>query len=369
MVVMISITSCQKEVIVDTTKPEILEDIIKYSFKGLNMPGLAYVAVKEDSIVFMGARGYANIEKKVPFTPQTRMVIASISKTMAVTAIMQLYERGLINLDADINQYLPFVIKNPNFQGDSITVKMLLTHTSSISDAGYKDAYFYLFGYVDYPQPLGDFFKDYLVKDGQYYTAQSFSKEKPGVSYSYSNVGAALLAYIVEKVSEQDYNTYCKKNIFTPLGMTRTTWFFSETPQSEVAIPYADASNHNPSNPFFTYPTYPDGHLITTVEDLSKFLRAYIMDGTFKGHQLLKPATVELILQQHFLTGEGKQGLIFYEKKFGKYTVWGHNGGDPGVSTDLYFDKDLKIGYIQFNNRSLAYPTTLGKALLDFANQ
>ena len=190
--------ACQKEKLVDITQKINLEKVIDSEFKFYQMPGLACVAVKGDSLVFSGARGYANLHKEKPFTVQTRMLIASVSKTMAVTAIMQLYEKGLLWLDDDINNYLPFKVKNPNYPQDTITVKMLLTHTSSISDDGYLSSLFYLFGYVDYPESLMSFEKNYLTSEGKYYTKESFSQKRPGTQYSYSNVGAALLACLVE---------------------------------------------------------------------------------------------------------------------------------------------------------------------------
>jgi CubicO group peptidase (beta-lactamase class C family) len=151
--------------------------------------------------------------------------------------------------------------------------------------------------------------------------------------------------------------------------MTRTTWFFSETPKDEVAIPYVDNSIRNPSNPFFSYPTYPDGHLITTVEDLSKFMRTYTLDGRFNNYQLLKPETIELILQEHFNSSNEHQGLIFFETKIGNITVFGHDGSDPGVSTEMFFNKETKTGYIIFVNRSDCYSEVIATALLKYADQ
>ncbi len=367
----ITSSSCQKEEMVDITQRENLEKVIESEFKRLQMPGLAVAAIHEDSVVIMEAKGYSNIEEKKPYTPQTRMIIASISKTMVVTAIMQLYEKGLLSLEDDINDHLPFAVRNPDYTNDKITIEMLLTHTSSISDNGYPISLFYLYGYVDYPETLMSFQKNYLTQEGQYYTKENFSKNKPGTQYSYSNVGASLLACVVERITGIDFNTYCKTNIFQPLGMSRTTWFFSETPKDEIAVPYDDNTFHDPSKPFFSYPTYPDGHLITTVEDLSMFLRAYIMDGTFNGYQLLKPETVDLILQEHAKDNNEVQGLIFYEWKIGNMTVWGHDGSDPGVATEMYFDRINRIGFIQFTNRNNIYPNpeTIGNALLLYANQ
>lgn len=361
--------SCQKDEIVDLNSNENLDKIIESEFRKYNMPGLAYVAVKEDSIVFMDAKGFANIEESKLLTPQTRMIIASVSKTIVVTAIMQLYEKGLVELDEDISNYLPFKVRNPNFPESKITLEMLLTHTSSISDKGYPASMYYLFGYVDYPVSLMEFEQNYLSESGSYFTTNNFSMNNPGTKESYSNVGAALVVCLVEHITGIDYNTYCKTNIFEPLGMTRTTFLFKETPKNEVAIPYTDNNFRNPRNPFFTYPTYPDGHLITTVEDLSKFMRAYIMEGTFNNYQLLKPETVDMIFSEYHKASNTTQGLIFIQFDSGGFELWGHDGGDPGVSTSMFFDIKKKVGAIYFINGSEIVSNTISIALLKYANQ
>lgn len=362
------IFSCQKEEVVDVKSKNNLKKVAESTYKLFQMPGLCYLAVKNDSIVISEGLGYANMSEKIPFTPQTRMIIASISKTIIVTTLMQLVENGSINLDSDINQYLPFSVRNPNYPDVVITVRMLLTHTSSISDAGYVSEY-YLYGYDDYPVLLMNFQKNYLTKNGTYYTNANFYSNRPGTNYKYSNVGAALAACIVEQVSGIDFNEYCKEHVFQPLGMNKTTWLFNETPKDEIAIPYSNLNNLNPSKPFFSYPTYPDGHLITTAEDLSKLMRAYLMEGSFNNYQLLQPSTVDAILNIQNLAVGVKQGLIFEFLENVNFSVWGHNGGDPGVSTEMYFDREKHIGYIMFTNRSNAYSQTLRNALLQFANQ
>jgi CubicO group peptidase (beta-lactamase class C family) len=357
--------SCHSGNIIDVTQNENLTRVIESEYKRLQMPGIACVSLKVDSIMYMVTKGYADRKTKKAINQQTRMMVASVSKTVVVTAIMQLFERGLIELDEDINNYLPFSVRNPNFPEDKITIKMLLTHTSSISIEGYYFSLFHIFGYVDYPESIMSFAKNYLTRGGQYYTERSFLKKRPGSCFSYSNPGVTLLGCIVEYVSKTDFNSYCKDNIFKPLGMTRTTWLFSETPKEEIAIPYSNNNLDNSSNPFYTYPTYPAGHLITTAEDLSIFLRAYIMGGTFNGYQLLHSETVDLILQEYGECGEGcKQGLIFYKLATENGFIWGHSGGDFGVSSEMYFNKEQKNGYIMLNNRTDAYSSTIRNALL-----
>jgi len=245
--------SCEKPVDVDLSNKENLEKVIESELIINNCPGISYIVVKEDSVIFSGAKGFANIENKIPFTTDTRMMIASISKTMLPVAIMQLSEKGLISIDNDINNYLPFKVKNPNFPEDSIKVKMLLTHRSSITDAAYDNTSFYIFGYNDYPQPLGEFLEDYLIEGGQYYSEKTFAEYKPGAQYSYSNICAGLLGYIVEYITQTDYRDYCQQNIFTPLGMTRTSFYYSQTPIEEIATQYVDMNFQNNTTYDFLY--------------------------------------------------------------------------------------------------------------------
>ncbi len=361
--------SCTKEKVIDITDTKTLNDVIESDFKQSRIPGMAYVAIKNNVNVYIGSKGFANVNEQKAFTTQTRMQIASVSKTIIATAIMQLYEQGKIDLNADINNYLPFQVNNPNYPSTRITTKMLLTHTSSISDKGYVNATMYLFGYVDYPQSQSAFLNEYLLAGGQYFTNKSFSNSKPGETYEYSNIGSSLLAVIVEKVTNKNFNNYCNQYIFQPLGMTKTTWLYSETPKAEVAILYHDVNNLNPKNPFYSYPDYANGHLLTTIEDLSKFLRAYIMNGSFNSFQLLKPQTITEMLQPYLITGGSKQGYIFGTTTTGNKEVWGHDGADLGISTGLYFDPIAKTGFIVFANRAWAYPQATYSALLKFANK
>jgi len=365
--------SCGGQEIIDLSKVSNLDRVLESQAMQYAMPGFAACAVNESEIIYNYTYGYANQKEAIPFTLQTRMVIASISKTMLATAAMQLVEAGLLDLDADINDYLPFSVRNPHWPDTPIKVKMLLTHSSSIRDDGFYLGTYYLFDYVDYPESLESFLRDYLCPDRQHYTRSNYdSSHRPGSFYSYSNVSAALMGYVIECISGMDYAEFCRQNIFLPLGMTRSTFYYADTPIEEVAIPYTDRNNKDPQKPYFSYPTYPDGHLITTVEDLSYFLRAYINDGTWKGFTLLQPESVDFILQKHMETPSGSDcGLIFYEYEYhleGYSNTWGHNGGDPGISTDMYFDRDRNIGYIMFTNSILEEGgDVIGNALFTYA--
>jgi len=362
---------CQSPQVVEIADKHILDDIITSEYKRLQLPGLAYAAVRNDTILYIGAKGYADRKKEIPFTTKTRITIASTSKTFVATAIMQLYEKGLLQLDDDVNSHIPFTIKNPYCPDETITIKMLLTHTSSICERNYTEVAYYLYGYVDYPESVMSFSRNFLTENGDYYSDENYYNKQPGTYFAYSNIGAGLLACIVEYITGITFNEYCKLNIFEPLGMTRTTWFYSETPKSEVAIPYGENYDIDPDNPFYTYPTYPDGHLTTTVEDLSRFLRAYINDGTFNGFQLLKSSTLDLIFKEYCecrAIPADQQGLLFHAKETGNRKVWGHAGGDLGEVSSMYFDRERHTGYIMMNNLTTGRSEIIETALLNYAD-
>ena len=115
-------------------EPSTLDSFIVAKMDQYHFPGLSACIVKDDQIIWKNVYGYANIEENRLVTDSTLFFLASVSKPVTGTAIMQLWEQGLFNLDDDINNYLPFQVRNPSHPNDPITFQMLLTHTSSIYD-------------------------------------------------------------------------------------------------------------------------------------------------------------------------------------------------------------------------------------------
>ena len=148
--------------------------------------------------------------------------MASISKTITATALLQLFDNGKFKLDDNINDYLDFKVEIPGYS-KVITFRMLLTHTSGIADGKVLDEEYY-YG-KDSPVKLDFFLEEYLVDGGEYYYKnQNFHDFEPGSDHEYSNVGNALIAGLVEDISGMEFNAYCKKNIFEPLKMNSTFW-------------------------------------------------------------------------------------------------------------------------------------------------
>ena len=320
-------------------------DYINKSISKANIAGMGIAIVSGDSILFTQGYGYSDIETKLPFTPHTVMNIASISKTFVGVAIMHLVEQGLISLDDNVNSFLPFKVSNPFSPESVITLRHLMSHTSGIQDRQkiYLNTYHYG---GDAPTPLGEFLEDYLSQGGEHYSKKNFIKSEPGKKFVYSNIGAGLAGYIVERVSGKPLNIFTREIIFKPLNMNNTCWFISDMARSKHTRLYESKKNNTILENIELYglTTYPDGGVRTTVTDLSHYLLCIMNKGLYKGTRILKEATVAEMLTPDYVDS--------YTKFWGIGDQIGHGGGDPGVSTGMYYSPIEKLGIIFFINTS-----------------
>lgn len=329
-----------------------------------DVPGIAACVVKGDQIVWSNAYGYANIEDEEPMSTNGVMNIASVSKTITATAVMQLWEQGQIKLDTDVSAYLPFKVVNPNFPDEKITIQQLLTHTSSIKDGpAYKEGY----DCGDPTRSLKNWIENYFSEKGTFYDREhNFHDAKPAEHHQYSNVAFGLLGLVVELVSEMPFHIYCKVNIFDPLDMKDTGYLLTEVDTSRLITPYLHIGKLQAGaeetrqyvkpyfNPycFYSFWNYPDGLVRTTVEDLAKFTIAYMNGGVYKAHRILDAATIDKMHSSQLseeLNEDQDQGLSWFSSS-SLAPSWFHGGSDPGVSTRMYVNKEDKISVIVFQN-------------------
>jgi CubicO group peptidase (beta-lactamase class C family) len=349
------------------------DNIVQAHFEKANIAGLQAGVIEEGKLVWSKGYGFADIERRIAMTTGTVMNVASVSKTVTATAVMQLCEKRRVGLDEDVNRYLPFRVRNPRHASDAITVRHLLTHTSSIADG---PTYWQSYVCGDSALTLHDWLSGYLASGGRYYSEQNFHPWSPGERLQYCNVGFGLLGYIVEAVSGRPFAEYCDREIFRSLGMRSTSFGPAKVPAERQAVPYTRTRDGKPrdtvvgngtalewngasyiANCLYSFPNSPDGLIRTCVDDFSHFAGG-VASG---GRGILRQATLAEMLQNQFpqatrpRSWAPAQGLAWVGIKApDSGFLWLHTGSDPGVRTVVMFDPSRRNAALLFANTAPA---------------
>lgn len=305
-----------------------------------DIAGAVVVVVKNGSVLFAKGYGYADVKAKVPVSPTSTLFRpGSISKTFTWTAVMQLVEQGEINLDTDVNNYLDF--KVPHTFGRPVTMRNLMTHTPGFEEV----------------------IKDLMVnRPDEFPTLQAFVKAHlpnqifaPGTIPAYSNYGADLAGYIVQRVSGLPFEQYVEKNIFQPLGMSHAT-FLQPLPASlkpMMSNGYALASQD--PKPFELVPPNPapDGSLSVTGADMARFMIAHLQDGKYGDARILQPQTAEMMHARQFGMDPAVHGMAlgFYEESRNGLRIIGHGGDLVYMHSDMHLIPSENLGFfVSYNS-------------------
>jgi CubicO group peptidase (beta-lactamase class C family) len=312
--------------------PWVIARLVEDARVALGTPALTAAIVSGDTIVWAQGFGLADVEQSIAARPETVFRVASISKPIAATAVMQLVERGLVSLDDPIQKYVPGFPRKP--QGE-IRLRHLLTHTSGIRHyAGNEMNNREPYATID--QALTVFKDDPLL----------FA---PGERYNYSTYGFNLLAGVVEAVTRRPYEEYLRQNVFGPAGMTSTTlehpqdvirWRAHQyvrglAPGSVLNAPYADLSVK-----------WAGGGVISNVVDLARF------DIALNSGRLLKPETLAQMytsarLNSGAITGYGLGWMVSEE---GPRLRVAHSGGATGGTTYLLREPRVRLASVILTN-------------------
>lgn len=329
--------------------PEELDAFIEHQMERGRIPALSAAVIADNRVVWTKGFGDADIAAGIPAAPDTLFHLASISKTVTGTAVMQLAERGLLDLDQDVNACLPYSIRNPRFPDTPVTIRMLLTHTSSLLDNPAALGTLYTYG-ADSPISLDELIRGMFLPDGKWYRAsRCFSRARPGTEFSYSNLGFALLGLVVERVSGRPFDAYCRESIFQPLGMAETDWFLARLNGDHIAMPYRDQGILRPRyRPYgqYGYPDYPSGQVRTSAVQLAEFLLAFMNNGERNGALLLRPETAAAMLERQIPDIAPEQALVWNHFTVGETPVIGHGGGEQGTLTMAFFTEDRSCGVV-----------------------
>ncbi len=315
-----------------------LDGYVPYGIARGDIPGAVVVVVKDGEVLTERGYGYSNVAKKTTIDPKTTLFRpGSISKLFTWTALMQQVEQGKVDLNADVNKYIDFKI--PPYQGKPITVLNLMTHTPGFEES-VKDLI--TLG-QDTAVPYDTLLKRWTPN--RVYA--------PGTTPAYSNYGASLAGYIVQRTSGEPFDAYLEHHIFGPLGMAHST--FRQPLPANLKPLMAEGYISGKEKPYgFEFVNAsPAGALSATGDDMAKFMIAHLQNGQFNGQQILKPETAQLMhsrANSPFAAGDG-MAHGFYETNINGLHVIAHGGDTVAFHSDLHLFLDKGVGiFVSFNS-------------------
>lgn len=296
--------------------------------------GAVVTVVHNGKILFSRGYGFADVDKGLAVDGRSTLFRpGSVSKMFTWTALLQQVERGKVDLDADINTYLDYRI--PEFEGRPIRVRDLFAHTPGMSDIGGITA----------PTP------DKLVPYTEWMRTHIPKRLWPaGTEASYSNYGAALAGYIVERVSGEPFADYVEKHIFAPLGMQSTT-FREPLPARlapRMAKGYVVKDGRFVAQPFELYSSImPAGSGTSSGTDMAQFMIAMLNGGALGKARILKPESVKLLMTDSHANTPGLQGMahgFFVVREAGPRLV-GHGGNTGDFHSNMTLSLETGTGF------------------------
>ena len=308
-----------------------IDSLILSNMESEHILGVSYIVVKDGKTILKKGYGYATLGKESkPVNPDSTIFrIGSITKTFTATALLQLKDRNLIDLNKDVNHYLKSV-KVPETYKKPVTASNLLTHS-----AGFDE----LKGRVVYKKeqqiPLKLFLDGKLVR-----------LREPGTVPAYSTYGIALAGLLVEDISRLTLEEYMKKNIWKPLGMTMTSIELPKNKDKYLSIGYEYKNGINVPQPWEWYHTYPASSINSTAADMGKYLQMLLNLGKFNDEKILNKETALSMQTQQLSLNSEVYGFAFgfYEKNQFGLKAYNHGGDMLGYSSFITFVPEINLG-------------------------
>lgn len=316
-----------------------LDGFLPYALQRGGIAGAVVAVVNDGEVVLKKGYGWADVENRLPVdADRTLFRPGSVAKLVTWTAVMQLVQRGEIDLDADINGYLDFEVRARD--GEPVTMRQIMTHT-----AGFEER-----------------IKSLIVADaGGVRTLAEYIPAwvperifAPGSTPAYSNYATGLAGYVVERVSGQAFDDYLDEHIFQPLGMADST-FRQPLParlEPDMSKGYPVASED--AQPYEMVNPAPAGSLASTAADMATFMIAHLQEGRYEGVRILEANTARE-MHRTFLTmlpPLNRMALGFFETNTNGRQVIAHLGDTQWFHTALHLFVDDGVG-LYFSTNSL----------------
>lgn len=335
------------------TKKETLRFEVSALMQKYGAVGVSVAVVKDNKIVYSGSFGYKDKQHSIELRKNDLFRIASISKTFVATAIMQLVEKKKLSLDDDINNYLDFKVCHPKYPEIPITIKMLLCHRSSITDAqGWIKTSF------DNINPN---------KNTHYHLC--YGNYEPGETFTYCNLNYELLGAILENVSNMRFDVYVDEYIIKPLGIkggfnidNLDSSLFVNSYQNNVQLDSLILNEKTYQKKLDRFPHYvlgyntsvfsPASGMVISVEDLSRYMIMHMNDGRRSKSkiQIINEASEREIRKIQTEKTQYALSFMHYNWIIKDEDLIGQTGGLYGIHTAMIFHPKKKYGFVIFCN-------------------
>ena len=322
---------------------------IQQIFKDEKVVGLSVAVVKDNKIIYTNSFGSSDLETGAPLTNKNIFRIASISKSFSATSIMQLIESGKLDLDEDVSNLVGFPIRHPKYPETVITLRLLMSHLSSINDS---EGYFSL----DYINP---------AKNPNW--QKCYNDYEPGKGYQYCNLNFNMIGTIIERTSGERFDQYVKHHILDPLGLYggycvdsldksrfATIYDYNVDSAKFIMSPNAYAARSEEianytmgySTPIFS----PTGGMKISATDLAKYMTMHMNYGTYKEGRIITKKSSKLM--QTPLSVEENYGFALENttKMVDGIPLVGHTGSAYGLFSAMFFDPKKKYGIVVISN-------------------
>jgi len=330
-------------------QPEKAEAGIQSIMQEIPVMGLSVAVVKDNKIIYTQSFGTKSRENNAPLTNDCIFRIASISKSFSATSIMQLAERKKLSIDQDVSELIGFKVRNPKFPETVITLRLMMSHLSSINDS------------------QGYFSLDAINPEKNPNWAKSYSHYEPGKGYAYCNLNFNMIGAIIEKISGERFDQYVIKHVLDPLGLyggydvdgldkSRFASIYEYRADSSKFIlsesAYAsrakDISNYAMG---YTTPVFsPTGGMKISATDLAQYMLMHNNLGKYKGKRIISKKSAQQM--QIALSEEEGYGFAIEttSKMIPGKTMKGHTGVAYGLFSAMFFHPEEKFGIVVISN-------------------
>ncbi len=307
------------------------DGILPLQLERSDVAGASVLVMKDGNVLLQKGYGYADLKSKKPVDPATTIFrLASISKLFTWISVMQLEEQGKLDLDTDVNRYLDFQIR-PAF-GRPVTLRNLMTHTGGFEEV-LDDIIL-----TDPKQAVS--LRDDLMHN------QPMRLFPPGEIPAYSNYGVGLASYIVERVSGESFEQYVQQHIFSPLGMTHSSFY----QPLEKRLEYSDSQGYRgdttkPPVGFEIFNPVGAGGVSSSAGDMGRFGQALLNGGELDGQRILKAETLAQMWTPQFRATDQLPpiGMGFYQTWRNDLRWIGHEGDLIAFHSLFFIEPQQKL--------------------------